>query len=61
MVDCQGIIIAISKNLLVYYCNCCNLISYATRNLFVNTYRVGVSNATWTSFRKKTMLIPSFF
>ena len=32
--------IIFSKNLLVYYCKCCNLIGYATRYLFVNRYRV---------------------
>ena len=32
-------IIYISKNVLVYYCKCCNLIGYATRYLFVNRYR----------------------
>ena len=42
-----------SKNLLVYYCKCCNLIGYATRYLFVNRYRVAVSNATRSSFSKK--------
>ena len=26
------------KNLLVYYCKCCNLIGYATRYLFVHRY-----------------------
>ena len=26
-----------SKNLVVYYCKCCNLIGYATCYLFINT------------------------
>ena len=42
----------ISKNLLVYYCKCCNLIGYTTsRYLFINRYRVAVSTcATRPSF-----------
>ena len=43
----------ISKNLLVYYCKCCNLIGYATRYLFVNRYPVATSNATRPSFSQK--------
>ena len=51
----------ISKNFLVYYCKCCNLIGYATRYLFVNGYRVVASNARQGRvFRQKTMLIPRF-
>ena len=42
-----------SKNLLVYYCKCCNLIGYATRYLFVNIYQVAASNATKPSFSQK--------
>ena len=41
---------------LVYYCKCCNLIGYATRYLFVNRYRVVVSNATRPSFSQKTTM-----
>ena len=29
------IIYTLSKNLVVYYCKCCNLIGYATRYVFV--------------------------
>ena len=29
-----------SRNLVEYYCKCCNLIDYATRYLFVDKYRV---------------------
>ena len=46
-------IICISKNSVVYYCKCCNLIGYATRYLFVNRYRVSANNATRPSFSKK--------
>ena len=49
-----------SKNLLVYYCKCCNLIGYATRYLFVNRYRVAASNTTRPSFSQKIMIIPRF-
>ena len=41
-----------SKNLVVYYCKCCNLIGYTTSYLFVNRYQVAASNATRPSFRK---------
>ena len=34
-----------SKNLLIYYCKCCNVIGYATRYLFVNRYLEAASNA----------------
>ena len=50
-----------SKNLLVYYCKCCNLIGYATRYLFVNRYRVAASNATRPSFSQKNNAFSSFF
>ena len=33
----QQLLYCINKNLLVYYCKCCNLIGYAIRYLFVNT------------------------
>ena len=42
-----------SKNLLVYYWKCCNLIGYATRYLLVNRYRVAASIATRSSFSPK--------
>ena len=45
-----------SKNLVVYYCKYCNLIGYATRYLFVNRYRVAVSNATRPSSLQKNNL-----
>ena len=47
-----------SKNLyVVYYCKCCNLIGYATRYLFVNRYRVAVSETTRPSFSEHSYLI----
>ena len=50
-----------SKNLVVYYCKCCNLIGYATRYLFVNRYRVAASNATRPSFSQKNNAYFSLF
>ena len=48
-------IIQFSKNVLVYYCKCCNLIGYATGYLFVNRYRVAAtSNTTRPSFSEKS-------
>ena len=49
--------LSFSKNLVVYYCKCCNLIGYATLYLFVNRYRVTRQGRV---FRRKTMLIPCF-
>ena len=51
----------ISKNLVIYHCKCCNLIGYATRNLFVNRYRVVVTNVTRLSFSQKKQCYYSFF
>ena len=50
-----------SKNILVYYCKCYNLIGYSTRYLFVNIYRVAVSNAKGRVFRRKNNAYFSFF
>ena len=50
-----------SKNIVVYYCKCCNLIGYGTRYLFVNRYGVAASNATRPSFSQKNNAYSSFF
>ena len=42
-----------SKNLLVYYCKCYNMIGCGTRYLFVNRYRIAASNSTRPSFSQK--------
>ena len=39
-----------SKNFLVYFCKCCNLIGYATRYIFVDRYPGAARNATTSSF-----------
>ena len=52
-----ALIILFSKNLLVYYYKCCNLIGYANRYLFVNRYRVA-RQATF--FVKKQCLFLDF-
>ena len=42
-----------SKNLVEYYCKCCNVICYGTHYLFVNRYQVAACNVTRQSFTQK--------
>ena len=55
------LVYSFSKNLVIYYCKCCNLIGYTTHYLFVNRYRVVASNATRPSFSQKKCLFLVFW
>ena len=49
----SGILLAVSKNILAYYCKRYNLIGYVRYSLPIRRYRVAASNATKSSVSQK--------
>ena len=45
-----GLLIYISRIILVYYCKCCNLIGYSTRYLFLDRQRVAKQSSSYRDF-----------